>query len=173
MHTYLLDTCIWSYWFDSKKAQHTRVVDSIQNLASGSKLGISIITWGEIAHGHKVVSPELLPIQSEYLQFIQSKGPKTFEIDIHTASTYGELRALLFEKLPKETKRKKRAEQVVDPVTGLELGIDENDLWIVAQAITRNLILVTNDKLARIRKVAGEELSIKNWAEGCEASGGR
>ena len=165
MHTYLLDTCIWSYWFNSKRAQHTRVVGRIQNLASGSKLGISIITWGEIAHGHTVVSAELLPIQSEYLQFIQSKGPKTFEMDIHTASTYGELRALLFEKLPNATKRKKRAEQIVDPVTGRELGIDENDLWIVAQAITRNLILATNDKLAQIRKVAGEDLEIENWAD--------
>lgn len=131
MHTYLLDTCIWSYWFDIKRGQHTRVAESIQNLASGSKLGISIITWGEIAYGHKADSPELLPVQSEYLQFIQSKGPKTFEIDIHTAYTYGELRALLFEKLPSATKKKKRAEQIVDPVTGLELGIDENDLWIV------------------------------------------
>lgn len=164
MRTYLLDTCIWSYWFDDKRDQHSSVLDHLQNLASGSKLGISVITWGEIAYGHKARSTKELPVQAEYLEFIRSKGPKTFGIDIHTANKYGEVRALLFEKLPNVSKRKLRPEQAIDPVTSKELGIDENDLWIVAQAITRNLMLVTNDKLSRIREVVGDDLKIKNWA---------
>lgn len=165
MHVFLLDTCIWSYWFDVKNKQHLNVTNRVQKLPSDSILSISIISWGEVAYGHKVESPVETPIQVEFNQFIKSKRPKTFEIDIHTASKYGELRALLFEKYAPKGKRKKnlRPEQLVDPVTSLELGIQENDLWIAAQAITRNLTLVTNDKLSRIREVASDNLHIQNW----------
>jgi tRNA(fMet)-specific endonuclease VapC len=169
MHTFILDTCIWSYCFYSEKypIQHANIESHLKALPSGTVLGISIITWGEVAHGYNVVGPESL--QSEYLQFIKAKGPKTFNIDMHTALKYGQLRAMLFEKYAPKKKRKKnlRPEQAIDPVTAKELGIDENDLWIAAQAITRNLTLVTNDKLKRIRevaKVAGDDLDIKNWA---------
>jgi predicted nucleic acid-binding protein len=47
------------------------------------------------------------------------------------------------------------------------LGIDENDLWIAAQAIQYNLVLVTNDGLERIRavlrQVAPALQAIENW----------
>jgi len=167
MRTFLLDTCIWSYWFDVKGKKHVNIISHIQKLPSDSILGISIISWGEVVYGHKVESPDETPIQAEYIQFIKSKRPMTFEIDVHTANKYGELRALLFEKYAPKDKRKKnlRPEQLVDPITSLELGIQENDLWIAAQAITRNLTLITNDKLSRIREVTGDDLDIKNWAK--------
>ncbi len=164
MHVFLLDTCVWSNWFDVKKEQHMNVKSHIQKLPSDSVLGISIISWGEVAYGHKVNllkanSLDETPIQTEYIQFIKSKRPKTFEIDIHTANKYGELRALLFEKhAPKKRKSGLRPEQLINPITSREIGIQENDLWIAAQAITRNLTLVTNDKLNRIREVAGDGL---------------
>jgi len=166
MRTFLLDTCIWSYWFDAKRypQENANIRKRLRKLTPDFKLGISIITWGEIAFGRKVVA-KTEPIQAEYLQFVKAKGPKTFGIDMHTANTYGELRSLLFDKYAPKDKRKKnlRPEQLVDPITSLELGIQENDLWIVAQAMVRNLTLVTNDKLARIREVVGAELDIKNW----------
>ncbi len=166
MQTFLLDTCIWSYWFDDRTEQHANIKGHLQKLSPHSILGISIITWGEVAFGHKIESPDETPIQSEYIQFIKSKGPKTFEIDIHTANKYGELRAFLFEKcIPNAKKKKMRPEQLIDPVKGRELGIDENDLWIVAQTMTRNLTLVTSDKLNRIREIAGDDLHIENWAK--------
>lgn len=69
---------------------------------------------------------------------------------------------------PKE-KRKKglRPEQLVDPVTSLQLKIQDNDLWIVSQAITRDFALVTNDKtsLRPLVEVAGDELHVEYWAE--------
>jgi predicted nucleic acid-binding protein len=164
MYVFLLDTCIWSCWFDVKREQHVNVKSYVQKLPSNSILGISIISWGEVAYGHKAESPDETPIQVEYIQFIKSKRPKTFEIDIHTANKYGELRALLFEKYtPKRRKPGLRPEQLIDPVTSRELGIQENDLWIAAQAMVRNMTLVTNDKLSRIREVAGDDLHIKNW----------
>ena len=165
MGVYLLDTCIWGYWFGDKREQHVAVKKRVEALPTDCRLGISIITWGEIAYGHKVESANELPIQAEYIRFVKSKGPKTFEIDIHTANKYGELRSQLFDKYAPKDKRKKnmRPEQLVDPITSLELGMQENDLWIAAQAMVRNLTLVTNDKLTRIREVAGDELHIEKW----------
>ena len=166
MRTFLLDTCIWSYWFDAKRypQENANIRKQLQKLAPDFKLGISIITWGEVAFGQKVIA-RTEPIQPEYLPFVKAKGPKTFDIDLHTANTYGKLRSLLFDKYAPKDKRKKnlRPEQLVDPITSLELGIQENDLWIVAQAMVRNLTLVTNDKLTRIREVVGTDLDIKNW----------
>lgn len=52
--------------------------------------------------------------------------------------------------------------------TAPELGIDENDLWIVAQAVERNLVLVTSDKMRRIRKTIRELHSgfrVEDWAK--------
>jgi len=137
----------------------------VRRLPPDSRLGISIITWGEVVYGHRAVSTQEAPIQAEYLQFIMSKGPKTFFLDdMHTARTYGELRALLFDKYAQKKKRSGlRPEQLFDPATSLELGIQENDLWIAAQAMVKNLTLVTSEKLRRISEVAGDKLDIKNW----------
>ncbi len=164
MHVFLLETCIWSYWFDVKREQHVNVKSHVQKLPSDSILGISIISWGEVFYCHKAESSDETPIQVEYIQFIKSKRPMTFEIDIHTANKYGELRALLFEKyVPKKRKSGLRPEQLIDPVTSRELGIQENDLWIAAQAMVRNMTLATDDKLSRIREVAGDDLHIEDW----------
>lgn len=161
----LLDTCIWEYWFNPNDKQHIHVLEHVEQLRDDDKLGISIITWGEIFYGYKVNLNDSSSKKNEFLQFIKSKSPKTFYIDIHTAHMYGELRAKLFEKFaPKNNKKGLRPEQLVDPITSLVLGIQENDLWITAQAMARNLILVTNDKLSRIKEVTGSDLRIKNWA---------
>jgi len=161
-----LTLAIWPYWFNQKRPEHAKVKRRVERLPGNSILGISIITWGEVVFGHKVAFPKGHPIQDEYLQFIKSKDPKTFYIDIHTANIYGELRSLLFDKYAPKNKRKKnlRPEQLVDPITSLELGIQENDLWIATQAIVRNLTLVTHDKLTHIREIAGSELHIEDWA---------
>ena len=164
MYAFLLDTCVWSNWFGVRKEHHVNVKRHIQKLPSDSILGISIISWGEVFYGHKANSLDETPIQAGYIQFIKSKRPKTFEIDIHTAHKYGELRALLFDKYaPSKRKSGLHPEQLIDPITSNKLGIQENDLWIAAQAMVRNMILVTNDKLTRISEVAGDGLHIESW----------
>ncbi len=162
MRDYLLDTNIWAYlcFADKYPKQATNVLKRLTKLTSDNKLSISIITWGEIAVG--------LPgnIQREHLKFITAVNPSRIGLDKYVAEKYGELRGLLADKLPKR-KKGLNPEQLVDRFTWLELGSFENDLWIAAQAMTRNLTLVTNDTnigMARIRKVAGESLHIDNWA---------
>jgi predicted nucleic acid-binding protein len=92
------------------------------------------------------------------------------KLDKHVAAEhYAKLRAKIFLRYaPKD--RKGRAttryiEEWLDPTTGKAMGINENDVWIVAVALTHNLKLVTNDKkMGRILAVAPAGFSILNWA---------
>jgi len=175
MRDFLLDTNIWEYWFNAKghPVEHANIQTRVKELAElGTKtesfplkLGISVITLGEIDYGYNKKKQSR---EYEFRQFLSGKNPWTVFIDKHVAKMYGMLRARLFEKYaPKDKKREGlRPEQLIDPVTSLELGIQENDLWIAAQAMRKNVILVTNDKLHRICEVAGNELHIDNWAKG-------
>ena len=165
---FLIDTNIWSYWFDQEKypEEHSNIQKRLANLPSFVRLGISVISWGEIDYGYNVNHKKEPSREAEFRKFISGATPWLVPINRHTAKTYGELRARLFDKYSEKNKRttKRRPEQLIDPVTSLELGIQENDLWIAAQAISRNLTLVTNDAMGRIRGIAGNSLHIDNWA---------
>ena len=177
MRTFLLDTNIWDYWFNKEKHPkwHSNIERRVKELVSLEKntkefawrLGISFITMGEIDYGYNVMTKKELSREREFRAFISSKEPWIPPINKHVAKEYGKLRARLFEKYAPKNKRTKglRPEQLIDPVTSLELGIQENDLWITAQAVTFNLTLVTNDqKMKRIHDIAGKSLHIDNWA---------
>jgi len=159
MRAFLLDTMIWAYWFDQEKypEEHSNIQKRLKNLPSFARLSISVISWGEIAVGFPG------SIQTRHLEFIRSEKPSIITLDHHIAEEYGKLRGDIFKKA---LKRKKglNPEDSVDRFTWLEVGSLENDLWIAAQAISRNLTLVTNDAMGRIRDIAGKSLHIDNWA---------
>lgn len=55
----------------------------------------------------------------------------------------------------------------MNPTTGKELGIDENDIWIAAQAKTHNLVLVTHDSRGNFGKMLTQfapALVVEDWA---------
>jgi predicted nucleic acid-binding protein len=156
---------MWAYWFDPQKypKQHAKIKRRLEEVAAAAKIGISVITWGESAVELQGNNKQETSDQAEHLHFIKTKKPWIVDIRTYTAEEYGKLRGLLCTNV---LKRKKglRTEELVDRFTWLELGSLENDLWIAAQAITHNLTLVTNDeKLNRIRDVAGNDLHIENW----------
>lgn len=156
METYLFDTNIWSKWFKNDPS----VIDKIDRLDKTSRLFLSAIVWGEVTYGAKV--NKTFDLKS-YNKFIHHHSePILLPIDKHVAEVYGELRASLFEKYSSKGKNK-RPEQLIDPATATEIGIDENDLWLVAQAITHNMTLVTNDKMHRIFSVTPKELKYEIW----------
>ena len=164
MRDYLLDTNVWSGWYNPDK--NSNILLYLRQLPTTIRLHMSVITIGEIDYGYNVMPKKEQSCEPEFRKFISGVAPRLVPIDRHTAKTYGEVRARLFEKYAPKKKRTNglRPEQLIDPVTSLELGIQENDLWIAAQAVTFNLTLVTNDKMKHIRKVVGKELHIDNWA---------
>lgn len=163
---YLLDTNIIRFWFDADRPEHAAVDRRIGQLPGASPLALSVITLGEIEYGHRVLHNASDPAQEEgFFDFVENRLPIKLDVGRHTRTAYGSLRARLFERFAPRNRRKKsiRPEELIDPTTSLELGIQENDLWIASQALEHNLVLVTHDKLTRIKEVA-EELRVEDWA---------
>ena len=161
MRSLLIDTNIWAYLFDPETypQQYANIKDRLRNISKSVRFGVSVITFGEIAVG--LLDDQIDSVQKKHLAFVKSFNPWIVDIGLHTTEQYGKLRGRLKDK----GEVRQIAHSLVDRLTWLELGSMENDLWIVAQAITRNLTLVTNDKLTRIRDVTGDELHIENWSE--------
>lgn len=173
MKGYLLDTNAVCDWLDETKPRHDAVSQKAIEVAQENALVVtSSIVLGEIEYGIQTAPQEkrqaLDALRSQIeLQFVRKR--LLFAPEEATAIEYGKLRAGLFEKFADKSRKKiLRPEQLIDPLTSKKLGIQENDLWIAAQAIERNLVLVTNDAMARIQEVASE-LKVEDWAN---SSGG-
>ena len=175
MRDFLIDTQTISYWYNTSCPQHAAVIGNIAQLRQLSvqlttkpKLLISVITLGEIEFGHRVsLSPDP-NAQEAYRRFVHEQLPVVAELTADADTAYGELRTRLFDKYAPGELRKPGMlpEQLVDQATALSLGIQENDLWICAQAVAHGFVLVTNDRMKRIREVATNldpPLVTQNW----------
>ena len=80
------------------------------------------------------------------------------EVDIHTFEPYSDLRAALFKKYSHKDRRgrltAKWPEELRDRTSSKELGIQENDISIAAQAIQYNLVLITDEYMRRLKDVS-------------------
>ncbi len=163
MNGYLLDTNIVSHYF----SKHVHVLAKITSLPDRDLLFISAITLGEIAFGHAITQSTNPEKRAEFERFVRDEftGTAVLAITRHTMSYYGDIKAALFTKSPPRGKKENHPERCIDRVTGAELGIDENDLWIAAQAIERNLVLVTNDEMLKIREAAAPLLDVEDWTK--------
>ncbi len=166
MKDYLLDTNMVSHYF----YRHANVLARIQSLDDGDKLWVSSVTLGEIAFGNAVTNSTDHERRTECERFINNEfhGGITLPISRSTRIYYGDLKAELFRRFPPSRRGQNHPERCFERATGVELGIDENDLWIAAQALEHNLVLVTNDEMARIREVASAltlALDIEDWTQ--------
>jgi predicted nucleic acid-binding protein len=83
----------------------------------------------------------------ERLKIIADYAP--LDMTRHTAAVYAELRSSLAARVQRKANGQKPSrwlEDWIEANTEKRLQIDENDLWIAAQAKERDLTLVTNDK---------------------------
>lgn len=134
-----------------------------------SRLFVSIVTLGEIEYGHRVTHTPDPVKQAAYAKFVREQCPVALEMTESVVEHYGEMRAWLFNNCGPNSKKSKakRAEELVNPTTGKELGIQENDIWIAAQAKTYNLVLVTHDSRGNFGKVLKQfapSLDVDDWA---------
>ncbi len=175
LRDYLLDTNILRYWYDTRCDEHANVVRNVEaarrpdpQTGYVSRFFTSVVTLGEIEFGHRVTGTPDVRKQAEYMAFVREQCPERLQIVTHVAERYGQLKAWLFENCPPPGA--KRLRQLEDPVTAEELGADENDLWIAAQAITHQFVLVTHDfrgsfgKLLRHFKTTLRILDVDDWA---------
>ncbi|KYC37806.1 twitching motility protein PilT [Scytonema hofmannii PCC 7110] len=81
---------------------------------------------------------------------------RIYHITEETATIYGKIKADLFKKFAPKDKNKQRKTKIVD------LGFDENDIWIAAIALQNNLTVVSKDSdFLRIQQVI--TFSVESW----------
>lgn len=136
---------------------------------AGRRIFISAITVGESEYGLRT-APKSDPIkQAEARAVVDAFMPGlVLAVDTTVAREYySDLQARLFAKFaPKDRRGLAKTNFIgewIDPTDQKTLGIQENDVWIAAVAMTYNLTLVSGDKMVRIRQVAGPALSYENW----------
>jgi len=165
MDGYLLDTNIVAYLYSEEADQHAAVYRRYMSLPQETPLYVSAITLGEIEFGHRLEAEVDTAPQRQFNAFLTETFPLVLAVGRSTRQWYGALRAKLFRQFaPDRTRRPKWPEDLVDPPTAKQLGIQENDLWLAAQALERQLVLVTGDRMSHLNGVTPSDFRIENWA---------
>jgi tRNA(fMet)-specific endonuclease VapC len=158
---YLLDTSIASIAWDGGHPHHTVVRERLADLGDDS-ISICAISLGEKEYGLQV-SPGIDQERSNAVRKAMGQY-NVWNIDRHTAEYYGLIRGELFKRYASRHKRErlkeKRPEELLDETSSRELGIQENDLWIVSVAVQYDLRFITRDKkIHRILDIARDAFS--------------
>jgi tRNA(fMet)-specific endonuclease VapC len=144
---YLLDTSIASIAWDGGSRYHTLVRRRLAAFGENS-ISVCVISLAEVEYGLHV-SPGIDrerhdAVRRAMLQY------RVWDIDRYTAEVYAPLRGELFKRYAPRDKRgrltQKWPEELRDETSAKELGIQENDLWIVSIAVQYDLFFITQDK---------------------------
>lgn len=164
METYLLDTTVLSIYLDPTHKFHAEKKEALDALPRDAHRYISAVAFGELAFGVNLAAavgkghaPTLQKMIDDARTFA------TLDISHHTATEYAELKSLMAVKYLSKVLRKDRPKYIddwIDKATGKALGIDENDLWMCAQARERELVFVTADKKIERIQDADSELQL-------------
>ena len=153
---YLLDTSIVSIAGYEGDARHMGVREWLDGFEN-DVVFISAVSIAESEYGLN-----LNPLDAQSQQDIRSAigAYQVLPIDRHTAGVYGPIRAALFRKYaPRDYRNRistRYVEDLREPTTGKELGIQENDLWIVSVAVQYNMVFVTADGSGGMRNIVDE-----------------
>jgi predicted nucleic acid-binding protein len=145
---YLLDTNVISALADTTRPDHA---PSSQRLAAvgDSLVLLPVMAIGEIEFG-MAKAPNVVPHKRVELRSFFAQYPH-LPVDDGTIIPYSLIRAELWRLFAPPKKR--RPEDLLDKVTGKDLGIDEPDLLIASVALEHNLILVTHDEKEGMRRI--------------------
>ena len=150
---YLLDTSIASAIFYEGHPRNTEFLTRLGQTADDAVF-ISAITVAEVEYGLNL--SHLEPNLQNGIRDAMNKY-KIHSIDRHTALTYCEIRAVLFNTYAPRDQRNRGATKYIEDLrertSGLNLGIQENDLWIVSVAKQYNLKFATADRGGGMRKI--------------------
>ena len=150
-----MDTNIASASWDYGAPSHRCVERRLGELGD-ALVYVAAVSIAEVEYGLQIAPSIDAQRQSTVRSAMASY--KVLHVDQHTAQTYAEIRANLFRTHAPRNRRgrltQKYVENLVDRTTGKQLGIQENDLWILSVAVQYNLIFVTNDKMHRVIEAA-------------------
>lgn len=163
MDGYIFDTSVLSPLLNPLHRRHEKVVEEIVRLDSGLPSFVSAVSLGELEFGVELAETlggEAMPNLRSALR--EARNYPVLDITELTAVAYGELKSKLAVKYLEKPLRRGRPrwlEDWIDKASGKKLGIDENDLWICAQARECGLVVVTADK--GMRRIADADAAVR------------
>lgn len=163
MDAFLFDTTVLSIYLDPAHPHHVEKAQSIAALSVDSPRFISAIALAELGFGAKLaaaIGKGNLPALEAMI--VQARSHAVLEITHHTAEVYAEVKARIAQKYLAKVLRKDRPkyiEEWIDKATGQKIGVDENDLWMCAQAKERDLVFVTAD--GRMRRIPDADPEVR------------
>ena len=163
MRGYLLDTNALSAYYNETHPAHEAIRSAIDALDKEAPLLVSVISLGEIEFGIRLAEYE----GSAHLTELRDRLDRIrqharLEVSHHTGEAYAELKTAIAKRVmrPGRKKRPRYIEDWVDRGSGKALHIDENDLWICAQAKERDLTVVSTDNDFQIFKLVDPSIEL-------------
>lgn len=143
----MLDTNLVSALYDARRPNHAAARTAIAGLDSASPQLVSIVTIAELRYGLS-----LSTAAGQKLEHIEACIDKAEEHPLaslgrYTAEAFAVVKSSVALHRVDLTRRIPRwVEAWTDRVSSELLHIDENDLWLAAQAVERNYVLLTCDR---------------------------
>lgn len=129
---------------------HAAAKEVVANLANRALQFVSIVTIGEMEFGLKMAEHANSVHLPQFRARIEAiKVYPVLDMTKHTAAAYAELKSRLATTVQRKANSQKLSrwlEDWIDANTGKHLQIDENDLWVAAQAMERDVTLVSGDE---------------------------
>jgi len=151
MATYILDTNIISYLWDSKSIFHDQIKNKLYSLNNDDIVATTIISIYELTYGIDSFKNDKL--KKYFLNAIESikndKDISIYPLDLESASYFSNVKNIY-----------KKDTGIIDK------SIKKNDLdfMIASIALSQNAILVSNDKLFKVL-AENTDLQYENWIE--------
>jgi predicted nucleic acid-binding protein len=146
MNTYLLDTNLVSVLYDGQRPDHTAVRRAIAALDPASPQLVSAVTIGELRFGlalSKAAGKVLTHIEA---CIEKAEEHPLAEVGRYTAQAFAHVKSsIALQRLDIRRRIPRWVDDWTDRITARSLQIDENDLWVAAQAVERNYVVVTSD----------------------------
>ena len=165
---FLFDTNIATAMWDIGSPCHDQAREFESSLGKDATIMISAVTLAEVEYGLKT-APMIDDARQALVRDAMSVYQLVIPITKHTVEFYSEIRAQLFINYSPRNARgrltKRRVEDLRERTTAANLQIQENDVWIAAQAMEMNLVLVSEDKgMGRITSLQlNPYLRIRRW----------
>jgi len=147
MDTYLFDTNLVSVLYDARRPNYAAVRQAVAALPPESAQLVSVITIGELRFGLALSRAAGQPLTHIEACLARTEEHPFAQITRHTADAFATIKSsVALARLDIQRRIPRWVEGWADRVTGQQLQIDENDLWIAAQAIERNYVILTSDR---------------------------
>lgn len=149
MAGYVYDTSVLSALLDAAHQRHADIARAVTSLPEDASQFVSAVSLAELTFGVRMsetFTPSRLPALEQMLVDVRAYG--VLEIGHHTSAAYAELKTNLAKRYLLKANRRDRPRWIEEwPLNncGQRLQVDENDLWLCAQAKERSLTLLTAD----------------------------